>query len=102
MTDRYDVIVVGGGPSGSTAGNLLAQGGARVLLIEREVFPRFHIGESLLPANLRIFDRLGYHPVTDQHITKAGAEFFEEPEGGAARHATYLFADSLGGVAPHA
>jgi len=99
MTDRYDVIVVGGGPSGSTAGNLLAKGGARVLVIEREVFPRFHIGESLLPANLRVFDRIGYHPEGDEHLRKSGAVFHDESTG---REATYLFAESLSKVADHA
>ena len=58
-----DVIVIGGGPAGSTAATLLAQQGFSVLLLEREKFPRFQIGESLLPYNNDLFDRLG---VTDQ------------------------------------
>ena len=56
--ELYDVVVVGGGPAGSTAGAFLAQAGRRVLLVEREPFPRFHVGESLLPATLPILDRL--------------------------------------------
>ncbi len=99
MTPRYDVVVIGAGPSGSTAAHLLATAGVRVLVIEREVFPRFHIGESLLPANLEIFDRLSFHPKGLDHIKKSGAEFFDEVRGG---HGTYLFADSLGGLPAHA
>jgi flavin-dependent dehydrogenase len=54
-----DVLVVGGGPAGSTAAALLARKGKRVVLLEKERFPRFHIGESLLPLNLPLFERLG-------------------------------------------
>jgi flavin-dependent dehydrogenase len=55
----YDVIVIGGGPSGSTAGALLAEQGHRVLLLEREPFPRYHIGESLIPYTWFTLNRLG-------------------------------------------
>ncbi|HET7705315.1 MAG TPA: NAD(P)/FAD-dependent oxidoreductase [Thermoanaerobaculia bacterium] len=55
----HDVIVIGGGPAGSTAAALLARKGFSVLLLERERFPRFQIGESLLPYNNDLFDRLG-------------------------------------------
>jgi len=54
-----DVLVVGGGPAGSTIGALLAQNNKHVVVLEKEHFPRFHIGESLLPLNLPLFDRLG-------------------------------------------
>jgi flavin-dependent dehydrogenase len=54
-----DVIVVGGGPAGSTTATLLAQGGRRVVLFDRERFPRFRIGESLMPATYWTFRRLG-------------------------------------------
>src|SRR5262245_30855678 len=53
------VIVIGGGPAGSTAATLLAQHGLRVCLLERERFPRFHIGESLMPESYWTFRRLG-------------------------------------------
>lgn len=55
----HDVIVIGGGPAGSTAATLLTRKGFSVLLLERERFPRFQIGESLLPYNNDLFDRLG-------------------------------------------
>ena len=48
--EKFDVIVMGGGPGGASTATFLAQKGYRVLLLERERFPRFHIGESLLPA----------------------------------------------------
>jgi FAD-dependent halogenase len=50
--ERFDVIVVGGGPGGSTAAALIAEQGHKVLLLEREHFPRYHIGESLLPGTV--------------------------------------------------
>src|SRR3712207_8702523 len=53
-----DVLVIGGGPAGSTTAALLAERGRRVVLVEKDTHPRFHIGESLLPQNLRVFDRL--------------------------------------------
>lgn len=72
-----DVIVIGGGPAGSTAANLLAREGFSVLLLERERFPRFQIGESLLPYNNDLFNRLG---VADRlakgdYFPKYGAHF---------------------------
>jgi flavin-dependent dehydrogenase len=71
-----DVAVIGGGPAGSTAAALLAELGYSVALLEKARHPRFHIGESLLPANLPLFERLG---VADQvraiGMRKWGAEF---------------------------
>ncbi len=71
-----DVLVIGGGPAGSTISTLLAEKGWRVVLLEKERHPRFHIGESLLPMNLPILERLGV--LEDVHrigIIKHAAEF---------------------------
>lgn len=73
----HDVIVIGGGPAGSTAATLLARKGFSVLLLERDRFPRFQVGESLLPYNNDLFARLG---VTDKmkagdYFPKYGAQF---------------------------
>ena len=60
-TAMYDVAIIGGGPAGSIAAALLARAGRRVIVFERERFPRFHIGESLLPFSMKAFTRLGLH-----------------------------------------
>jgi flavin-dependent dehydrogenase len=71
-----DVLVVGGGPAGSTIAALLAQRGERVVLVEKEKHPRFHIGESLLPLNLPLIDKLGLgEEVRRIGMVKYGAEF---------------------------
>jgi flavin-dependent dehydrogenase len=59
VSDRYDVVVVGGGPAGATVATLVAAGGHRALLLEREETPPFKVGESLMPATYWIFQRLG-------------------------------------------
>ena len=58
-TPDYDVVVAGGGPSGAATATFLAQHGRRVLLVERETFPRYHIGESLIPYTWFTLERLG-------------------------------------------
>ncbi|MDB5365489.1 MAG: hydroxylase [Rhodospirillales bacterium] len=71
-----DVLVVGGGPAGSTAATLLADRGYKVVLLEKDRHPRFHIGESLLPFNLPLFERLGVKDkVASIGVIKYGAEF---------------------------
>ena len=56
---RYDAAIIGGGPAGAAAAITLARQGARVAVVERERFPRFHVGESLLPYQGAVLDRLG-------------------------------------------
>lgn len=71
-----DVIILGGGPAGSTVATLLAQAGRNVVVLEKEHFPRFHIGESLLPATVSIFERLGVHDqIRDAFILKPGGKW---------------------------
>jgi len=76
MTSKlYDVAIIGGGPAGSTAATLLAKAGRRVIVFEREKFPRFHIGESLLPFSMQAFDRLGVREKLDRtFLPKYGGE----------------------------
>ena len=61
-----DVVVIGGGPGGSTAATMLARKGVRVLLLERDRFPRDHVGESLLPASIPVLEELGVLPAVQE------------------------------------
>lgn len=73
---RCDVLVIGGGPAGSTVAARLAEMGHQVTLLEKAHHPRFHIGESLLPANLPLFDQLGVRDEVEAiGMRKWGAEF---------------------------
>src|SRR5438874_1044689 len=73
--EMYDVAIIGGGPAGSVAAALLARAGRRAIVLERDKFPRFHIGESLLPFSMQAFTRLGLH----EKFARAG---FMEKFGG--------------------
>lgn len=67
----YDAIVIGGGPAGSTAGAILAERGRKVLLLEKEKFPRYHIGESLIPYTYYPLKRIGMlDQMKQSHFTK--------------------------------
>jgi len=94
-----EVLIIGGGPGGSTCATLLAEQGHQVILVEKEVFPRFHIGESLLPCDLPIFRRLKISLDGGPFMRKAGAEFFDERTG---QHEVFLFRDGLPGTPVHA
>jgi flavin-dependent dehydrogenase len=83
MTSSYDAVIVGGGPGGSTVATALARAGRSVVVLERERFPRFHVGESMLPFSLPILDRLGVHEKVRAagFQRKYGAFFWNEDNG---------------------
>ncbi|MBV9914235.1 MAG: tryptophan 7-halogenase, partial [Sinobacteraceae bacterium] len=98
---QTDVLVVGGGPGGSATAILLAQKGWRVVLLEKAHHPRFHIGESLLPANLPIFERLGVaEQIRAIGMQKWGAEFVSPWHGG--RGETFNFEEGWNKSLPFA
>ncbi len=73
----YDVVVIGGGPAGSSVATLLTKWGRRVLLLERDVFPRHHVGESLLPSTVDLMKRLGVFEKVERagFVPKYGATY---------------------------
>jgi flavin-dependent dehydrogenase len=97
---QCDVLVIGGGPAGTTIAPLLAEKGYQVVLLEKARHPRFHIGESLLPANLPLFERLG---VADEMraigMQKYGAEFVSPHH---AHTQCFEFADAWDKSIPYA
>jgi len=81
MQRQHDVVIIGAGPSGTTAANILAQNGLDVAVIEKDHFPRFHIGESLLPATVRLFERLDVHErIRSEFIRKPGGKWLYGPK----------------------
>jgi flavin-dependent dehydrogenase len=92
--EDYDVAIIGGGPAGSTAATLLSKAGRRVIVLERDKFPRFHIGESLLPFSMETFTRLGLQEkLRAGFVEKFGGEI---AEAGGEKAAKFYFKDGFG------
>jgi len=105
----YDVVVIGGGPAGTTVATLLGGRGHRVLLLERETLPRFHVGESLVPATWGTLDRLGLIPwlrqsaypkkYSVQFVTEDGREttpfYFDEFQPGESSQTWQVWRDEF-------
>src|SRR5690348_13297947 len=99
QTFDCDVVVVGGGPGGSTISTLLAQRGWRVTMLEKARHPRFHIGESLLPANMAIFEEIGaLEKLRALGRLKLGADFPRDD----GSYYTFRFDRALGDTPPYA
>ncbi len=100
MSHPYDVIIAGGGPAGSSTANYLRQKGRSVLVLERTKFPRFHIGESLLPFGNDIWKELGvFDQMNEMFIHKPGARFIHEESGAEF---TYYFDNAIRPGNPYA
>jgi flavin-dependent dehydrogenase len=98
--ETVDVLVVGGGPGGSATAIMLARMGHRVLLIEKDRHPRFHIGESLLPMSMPIFEALGVRQSVEAlGVIKRGADF---PSGDQDGYQVFSFGRSLNPTWPYA
>lgn len=83
---HYDAIIIGGGPAGAAAGAVLAEHGHDVLILEREKFPRYHIGESLLPFTFQPLQRLGLIPkMRESAFIKKYSVQFVAPSGKASQ-----------------
>lgn len=108
---QVDVLVIGGGPAGTTTAALLASRGREVLLLEKDRHPRFHIGESLLPMNLPILQRLGvldrvkaigvHKPAADFPAT-GNPQAGKSHEGGASAYNSFRFERALNPAFGHA
>jgi flavin-dependent dehydrogenase len=100
MSERFDVVVAGGGPAGSSTANFLRQRNRSVLVLERDKFPRFHIGESMLPFSNDVWRELGVFEKMDaRFIHKPGAKFIHEESGAEF---TYFFDKAIRPGNPYA
>jgi flavin-dependent dehydrogenase len=100
MRQDCDVLILGGGPGGSTLASCLAQRGRHAILLEREKFPRFHIGESLLPCSSEVFQKIGVQDrLEERFLRKYGARFLCSA---TRRTASYTFAEAFNTKFDHA
>lgn len=94
LPERVDLAVIGGGPAGSTMASLVAAQGHSVLVLEKDQHPRFHIGESLLPHNMKIFQRLGLvDEIRAIGVDKLGVDFTSDDASEAVQE--FRFAEAL-------
>lgn len=100
-TNKTDVLIIGGGPAGTTFATAMKKNGWHVTLLEKDHHPRFHIGESLLPMNMPILERLGVmEKIRDIGVPKLGADFTVGNSG--VEQKTFYFRDALGDSPPQA
>ena len=99
MSD-YDALIIGGGPAGSTLAALLAQQNRRVVVIERDRFPRFQVGESLLPQSVEVFAKLGLNGQFDGRFIRKYGAIFDCADSG--RQCQYEFEDAISPQYPYA
>ena len=83
---KYDVIIIGGGPTGSSLGTFLVREGMNVLVLEKAKFPREHVGESMLPYCYDLFEELGVLDKMKQRFSRKPGVTFSNPDGSKASH----------------
>lgn len=100
MNQAFDVAIIGGGPAGSSAGTLLAKADRRVVIFEKEKFPRFRVGESMLPASLGTLERMGVKEKIDKSgfLVKYGGEI----DSACGKRVRFYFRNGLNAKRPTA
>src|SRR6476620_5919925 len=84
--NNYDALIIGGGPAGASTASILAEYGHRVLVLEREKFPRYHVGESMIPFTYGPLERLGLIPLMKKSaFQKKYSVVFISPNGRASQ-----------------